>query len=73
MVKLYAHTCGFTYVLCFCLETPFDSIVAQADDVTRLQMAVPFDTHAVPQHHTHASCVVTHLDHSLDTHTIGLD
>lgn len=65
--------CGFTYVLCFCLETPFDPIVAQADDVTGLQMAVPLDTHAVPQHHTHTSCVVAYLDHSLDIHTIVLD
>lgn len=55
-----------TYVLWFRLVLPFDQIASQADDVTGFQTAIPFDTHTVPQHHTHTSCAVTHLQLRLD-------
>lgn len=40
------ETC--TYVVLLRLETPFDSIASQFDDVTRLQAAIPAEAHAVP-------------------------
>lgn len=44
----------------------FNPIASQADDVTRLEAAIPADAHAVPQHHAHTSCAVVHLQDGLD-------
>lgn len=55
-----------TDVITLSLVLLLDSVASQADDVTRLQTAIPAETHTVPQHHTHTSCQVTHLQHRLE-------
>lgn len=55
-----------TYILRLRLKALLNAVVAQSDDVPRVQAAVPAHAHTVPQDHTHASRVVAHLNHGLD-------